>query len=144
MMGFHISFTARSAYAAKKKLASFDAPAVVKALIETAIDALPAPKPPEPQRLFSGEFLSSGKAADPGQVADPNNPPPPDTGQAADSRQAYASILDAYHPRRQDVESPQTRHLVLGVLVEAWGHIADAGSGGTSHIERFVVRPLID
>lgn len=31
----------------------------------------------------------------------------------------------------------------FGVMVEAWGHIADSG-GGISEIQRFIVRPLVD
>jgi hypothetical protein len=30
----------------------------------------------------------------------------------------------------------------FGVFVEVWGHIADAGDGGRSEIQRFVVQPL--
>ena len=44
-MSFHISFAARTAAEARAKLTEHHAPAVVKALIEKALDAIPAPKP---------------------------------------------------------------------------------------------------
>jgi hypothetical protein len=109
-MSFHISFAARTVYEARSKLQLHHAPAAVKALIEKALDAIPAPKPEPP----SGQ-ASTG------------------VGEAREGRGVGTGTM-----ARQGPAEPAH----FGVFVEVWGHIADAGDGGTSEMQRFVVKPL--
>jgi hypothetical protein len=110
-MSFHISFAARTVYEARSKLQLHHAPAAVKALIEKALDAIPAPKP-EPPSLQA----STG------------------AGARADVHYVEAGRTVAPQGRNEPAH--------FGVFVEVWGHIADAGDGGTSEMQRFVVKPL--
>jgi hypothetical protein len=111
-MSFSINFTARTRYEAQAKLSACHAPAAVKALIEKALDAMPAPRP---QNLAA----AGGASMQAGETRDVR------VGGAGVSRQAGA-----------------TEPEIFGVVVECWGHIAEAGDSCRSNIERFIVWPL--
>lgn len=100
---FNFSFAAKTPYDARAKLHQVYAPAVVKALVETALDAIPAAAP------------ESGACV-----------------QAADGNEARVGRGLAAKPLP----------VLIGVFVEVWGHLADAGGSGASEIQRFVVKPL--
>lgn len=75
-MSFNIQFAARSVYSARQKLAQAYAPALVKALVEKALDAMPLPAPA--QRSPDGDSAkaspgsaSAGSAAGGGAPAAP-------------------------------------------------------------------------
>jgi len=102
-MSFNFSFSARTAYEARSKLHDQHAPAAVKALIEKALDAIPA------------------------------SPSETDSAQSERSGGLVGAI---------SASSPAPKPSLIGVFVEVWGHIADAGSKGTSEIPRFIVKPL--
>jgi hypothetical protein len=42
----------------------------------------------------------------------------------------------------QAVSTPKPKETLIGVFVEVWGHLADAGDMCTSEIQRFIVKPL--
>lgn len=65
-MSFHVSFVARSVPAARSKLASAHAPAVVKLLIEKALDAIALPSKKNPgdadAEAYAEQPMSSGRS----------------------------------------------------------------------------------
>ena len=101
-------YLARTVNEARAKLHLHHAPAAVKALIEKALDAIPAPK----------SELPSASGAD----------------AASGGERNYVATTRSLSSDKEPVH--------FGVMVEVWGSIADAGSGGLSEMQRFVVRPL--
>jgi hypothetical protein len=64
----------------------------------------------------------------------------PPAGPAASVTISSRSAADAGVAQAGGTRPPS----LLGIMVEAWGHVAEAGEGAMSHFQRFEVRPLID
>lgn len=104
-MSFSLSFVVATVYEAKQQLQKAHAPAIVKAVIESALDRIPQQ--------------------------------PADTQAAqGDMRQAGAGVT-----RSGEASSGPKPPRFHGVLVEAWGHFDESGTG-PSEVQRLFVRPL--
>jgi hypothetical protein len=123
-MSFSLSFGAKSVQSARHKLNNEYAyvPASVKALIEKALDAIPLPVPEPLPSLASGRDATGG--------------------ESAVGRITYA---DKVAGSGQSVNAKQHEPILVGVLVECEGHIANPGdSWPHSQINKFLVRPFYE